>query len=162
MIYPMLISKKAKDAWIKRILIWLLVESSILVGFLIYTIIFKIYKNFLIVISFLMAVIFLTILAFFLNYIRTPAEIRTINDRGFEYLTVLGKRRVILWDQIIDIEKYRKFDDVFIIYRINTGKEGIDIIYEQGIKIKEAWEKWKNQNRENDVGRVVNGGDANC
>ena len=54
----------------------------------------------------------------------------------------MGKRRVILWDQIIDIEKYRKFDDVFIIYKTNTGKEGVDIIYEQGIKIKEAWEEW--------------------
>ena len=148
MIQSMLISEKAKNAWKMRVVIGILVEVLILSGFIFYSFMFDNYKNFWIIISFLIVIILLTAIAFFFNYIRTPAKIKTINDRGFEYLTVLGKRRVVLWNQIITIEKYRNFNDMFIIYRTNTGKESIDIIYEQGIKIKEAWEEWKKQNKE--------------
>ena len=142
MIQSMLISEKAKNAWKRRIVIGILVDALIMSGFIAYSLIYRDYKNFWIIISFLIMIILLTAIAFFFNYIRTPAKIKRIDNEGFEYVTVLGRRRIILWKQIIDIGKYNEFDDIFIIYKTKTGKESIEVIYEQGIKIKEAWEKW--------------------
>ena len=145
MVYPMLISEKAKKAWKRRIIMGMLVETLILFGFIFYSFMFSDYRNFWIIVLFLITIILFTGMAFFFNYIRTPAEIKRITDEGFEYVTVVGRRREILWNQIIDIRRYDKFGDMFILYKTKTGKEGIEVIYEHGLKLKEAWEEWKKQ-----------------
>ena len=93
-----------------------------------------------------LAVFMLAVLSLYLNYLRWPYSI-LIRDAGIEYVSTSKKRRLIPWRSIVSIDTEKC--DVYIVYSTWMGKVALPIINDIGIKIKEAWEEWKKQNKEN-------------
>jgi hypothetical protein len=48
----------------------------------------------------------------------------------------------------VEIQKFRKYPDMGILYTTKTGKEGIEIRADVGEEIRRAWEEWKKGRRE--------------
>ncbi len=132
-------------------------KKYMLLGALIFAIFFFMTLAYLLLISrrdliVIAGVVFLVVfmlaeLSLYLNYIRWPSSI-LIRDAGIEYVSVSQKRRLIHWSSIISIDMKKKCD-VYIVYNTWMGKVALPIINDIGLKIKEAWEEWKNQNKEN-------------
>lgn len=130
-------------------------KKYMLLGALIFAIFFFMTLAYLVLISrgdliVIAGVIFLVVfmlaeLSLYLNYLRWPSSI-LINDAGIEYVSVSQKRRLIHWSSIVSIDMEKC--DVYIVYSTWMGKVALPIINDIGLKIKDAWEEWKKQNKE--------------
>ena len=146
---PMLLSKNLQKKCKRQMLFGVGILLFILFSFMVYSISAHDYKNFWIIIIVILLILLFELIAWFLNYARTPAKLEKIDEVGFEYITVLGKKRRIRWEQIVEIQKFREYPDMGILYTTKTGKEGIEIRADVGEEIRRAWERWKKEQEVN-------------
>ena len=145
MVREMLLSEKAKKAVKMRYCAILVFMGLFFLLLVIFNIFFLNRKNIQYIIFVFSTIYSILFAALLLNYARTPARLEKIDGVGFEYITVLGKRRRIRWEQIVEIQKFREYPDMGILYRTKTGKEGIEIRADVGEEIRRAWERWKEE-----------------
>ena len=146
MLAPLLSDKAKKKITVNYLVINIILLSAFGFIYIHASLISHNWHAFVMGVAVFIVIYLISILAIFLNYARTPAQIKSITEDGFIYVTVTGKTREIAWKNVVKIVKFKSYNDYEIIYKTKTGNECIEVRADIGEKIKREWERWKQNN----------------